>query len=172
MIVNRRIRFGDLEFDTMIGRNHQGAILTINDRTTGMCWLSKLSGKESEPLKEAAVRELAPWEGLIHTITADNGKEFAAHQEIAEALNANFYFAHPYHSWKRGSNENMNGLIRQYIPKGSSFENLSNEYIKLIQNKLNNRPRKKIGYLSPLEYFITNFAPDIKLITNEVAFAT
>lgn len=73
---------------------------------------------------------------------------------------------------ERGANENMNGLIRQYVPKGSSFEDLTDEYIELIQNKLNNRPRKRLGFLTPIEYFITKFAPDIKLNFNKVAFVT
>ena len=96
---------------------------------------------------------------MLHTITSDNGKEFAEHKAIAEALVVDYYFAHPYHSWERGANENMNGLIRQYLPKGTSFENLTDDDILLIQNKLNNRQRKKLGYLTPREYFFSNFAP-------------
>ena len=83
---------------------------------------------------------------------------FANHKAIAEALGVDFYFAHPYHSWERGANENMNGLIRQYIPKGTSLENIDDEYIEMIQEKLNNRPRKKLGFLTPYEYFFSTFA--------------
>ena len=90
---------------------------------------------------------------LLHTATTDNGKEFAGHKDFATALGIDVYFAHPYHSWKRGANENMNGLIRQYLPKGSSFEDLTDKDISFIQNRLNNRPRKKLGFLTPLEYF-------------------
>lgn len=170
--VDEKVRFGDLELDTVIGRNHKGAILTVNDRATGLCWLAKLEGKESEPLKEAMIRKLLPFKGLLKTATADNGKEFAGHREFAEALGIDVFFARPYHSWERGANENMNGLIRQYVPKGSSFEDLTDEYIELIQNKLNNRPRKRLGFLTPIEFFITKFAPDIKLNFNKVAFVT
>lgn len=156
-VVDEKKRFGDLELDTVIGRNHKGAILTVNDRATGLCWLALLDGKESEPLKNALINMLSPLKGVIKTATADNGKEFAAHREIAAALGIDVFFAHPYHSWERGANENMNGLIRQYIPKKSSFENLNDEDIQLIQNKLNNRPRKRLNFLTPIEYFCRNF---------------
>lgn len=171
-VVNERSRFGDLELDTVIGKNHKGAILTVNDRTTGLCWLALLEGKESGPLKDALIKKLSPLKGLIKTATADNGKEFADHKEISEALGIDVFFAHPYHSWERGANENMNGLIRQYIPKKSSFEDLKNEDILLIQNKLNNRPRKRLNFLTPIEYFLRIFAPLIENVNQRVAFIT
>jgi IS30 family transposase len=87
------------------------------------------------------------------TITADNGKEFAKHQEIAEKLEVSFYFYKPFHSWERGANENMNGLIRQYIPKGTDFSEITDEFVAWVENKLNNRPRKRLGYLTPNEKF-------------------
>ena len=110
------------------------------------------------PLSDAAIWKLMPFKGLLHTITSDNGKEFANHKAIAEALGIDYYFAHPYHSWERGANENMNGLIRQYIPKGTSLEDIDDEYIEMIQEKLNNRPRNKLGFLTPYEYFFSTFA--------------
>ena len=88
-----------------------------------------------------------------HTITADNGKEFAKHQEIAEKLEISFYFCKAFHSWERGANENTNGLIRQYIPKGTDFSGITDEFISWVENKLNNRPRKRLGYLTPNEKF-------------------
>ncbi|MBR4837727.1 MAG: IS30 family transposase [Bacteroidales bacterium] len=100
-------------------------------------------------INDKAIQMLLPFKGMLHTITSDNGKEFAEHKAIAEALGVDYYFAHPYHSWERGANENMNGLIRQYLPKGTSFENLTDDNILLIQNKLNNRPRKKIEFPYP-----------------------
>ena len=115
---------------------------------------------------------MLPLKGILKTATADNGKEFAGHREFAEALGIDVFLARPYHSWERGANENLNGLIRQYVPKESSFEDLTSEYMELIQNKLNNRPRKRIGFLMPIEYFITKFAPDIELNFNKVAFVT
>jgi len=165
-IVDEKVRFGDLEIDTVIGQNHQGALLTINDRVTSLVWIQLLEGKHSEPLTKATIQALMPLKQQIKTITADNGKEFARHQEIAKELNINFYFAKPYHSWERGANENTNGLIRQYFPKGSSFENITNQQVADVQNKLNNRPRKKLGYFSPNEFYKINFS------NNEVAFAT
>ena len=157
-IVDEKQRFGDIEFDTIVGKNHKGALFTANDRKTSIGWIAKLSGKDSVPLSDAAIRKLMPFKGLLHTITSDNGKEFANHKAIAEALGIDFYFAHPYHSWERGANENMNGLIRQYIPKGMSLEDIDDEYIEMIQEKLNNRPRKKLGFLTPYEYFFSTFA--------------
>lgn len=161
-IVNEKSRFGDFEIDTMIGKNHKGAIMTTNDRCTHIVLIRRLEGKEATPLAEAAVEALSPYKRMLHTITADNGKEFARHKEIAEKLGVQFYFARPYHSWERGANENTNGLIRQYIPKGTDFSTLTDEYIAEVEWKLNNRPRKSLGYLTPLEYFkkMYNFTSD------------
>ena len=99
-----------------------------------------------------AVEILKPQAHWLHTITGDNGKEFAEHKKIAAGINVGFYFAKPYHSWERGVNENANGLIRQYFPKGSSFETITNQQIQYVQHKLNNKPEKKLGYLSPIEF--------------------
>lgn len=157
-IVNEKSRFGDFEIDTMIGKNHKGAIMTTNDRCTQFVLIRRLEGKEATPLAKAAVEALS----ILHTITADNGKEFARHKEIAQKLVVQFYFARPYHSWERGANENTNGLIRQYIPKGKDFSTLTDEFIREVEWKLNNRPRKSLGYLTLLEYFkkMFNFTPD------------
>ena len=99
------------------------------------------------------IEALQPIKDLIHTITADNGKEFEKHQEIAKELKISFYFCKPYHSWERGANENTNGLIRQYIPKGTDFSEITDEFVSWVENKLNNRPRKRLGYLIPNEKF-------------------
>ena len=158
-IVDQKSRFGDLEIDTVMGKNHKGALLTINDRLTGLVWIRLLEGKEAAPLVMATVEALDPVKDLLHTITADNGKEFARHQQIAEKLNLNIYFARPYHSWERGANENTNGLIRQYFTKGSSFDDITPEKVQWVQDKLNNRPRKRLNYLTPNEkynYVINN----------------
>jgi transposase, IS30 family len=152
-VVEAKQRFGDLEIDTVIGKNHRGALLTINDRMTGMVWRQKLASKEAAPLTEKTIASLAEVKLLLHTITADNGKEFAQHATIAEKLGVSFYFARPYHSWERGANENTNGLIRQYFPKGSDFEDLTELEIQQAQDKLNARPRKRLGFLSPNEVF-------------------
>lgn len=99
----------------------------------------------------ATVKLLMPYRRWIHTITSDNGSEFADHQHIAKELGIYFYFAKPHHPWERGSNENLNGLVREYIPKGSSFEFINNKYLGEITLKLNQRPRKRLGFLSPKE---------------------
>jgi len=165
-IVDQKTRLGDLEIDTIIGKNHKGAILTINERVSSWVWIEKLQGKDAKELAKKVVEKLIHCKQWIHTITADNGKEFAEHQEIAKGLNIDFFFAKPYHSWERGANENLNGLIRQYFPKGSSFENITNQQIQYVQNKLNNRPRKKLGFLTPIEFLLLN------LPSQKVAFMT
>lgn len=150
-IVEKRERFGDLEIDTIIGKDHKGAILTINDRATGYLKMRKLESKEAQCVKKATIELLSEWKPFLHTITADNGKEFALHQTISQELDLDFYFAKPYHSWERGSNENLNGLIRQYIPKKSVFSQISDDFIQEVENKINRRPRKRFGYESPLD---------------------
>ena len=172
-VVDDKSRFGDLEIDLVVGANHRRALLTANDRASGISWIALLEGKDSKALAEKAAETLMPFKGLLHTITSDNGKEFAEHKAIAKSLAVDYYFAHPYHSWERGANENMNGLIRQYLPKGTSFDSLDDNEIKRIRDKLNHRPRKKLGYLTPIEYFFANFAPELNLsLTQKVAFVT
>ena len=143
--------FGDLEIDTIIGRNHKQAIVTINDRATGYLWMKRVPFRTAELVQKATVELLLPIKDLLTTITSDNGKEFANHQRISKELDLDFYFARPYHSWERGANENLNGLIRQYIPKRSDFSQICPNYILEVQEKLNNRPRKRFNYLSPKE---------------------
>jgi IS30 family transposase len=157
-IVEERERFGDLEIDTIIGKNHKGAIVTINDRATGILRMKKLSSRSSEVLAKDTIKILRPWKDVIKTITSDNGHEFKSHEKIAKSLQIDFYFARPYHSWERGSNENLNRLIRQYIPKGTDFSLITNEFIKFVEGKLNNRPRKRFGYLSPNQMLNQNVA--------------
>lgn len=151
--VEQKQRFGDCEIDTMIGKGHKGAIVTINDRATGMLRMKKVASKEAEAVKEAAIELLQVWKPHLFTITADNGKEFAYHKSISQALNVDFYFANPYCSWERGANENLNGLIRQYIPKKTDFETVTDEYIAYVEEELNNRPRKRFNFESPKSMF-------------------
>lgn len=164
--IENRGRFGDLEVDLIIGENHKQAIVTINDRASGVLKMKKVASKEATVVSSAINELLAEWTPYIHTITSDNGKEFAAHEMVADQLNIDYYFAHPYHSWERGSNENLNGLIRQYIPKKSNFENLSDQYIKDIETKLNDRPRKRYEFETPI------FVMEKLLFNNNVAFVT
>jgi len=148
-IVDRRVRIGDLEVDTIIGKNHKGAIVTINDRVSGVLKMKKVERRTKEAVGTAVIEMLKAWMWFIKTITGDNGKEFSDHEKIAEYLNIKFYFARPYHSWERGSNENLNGLIRQYIPKKSDFSTIDDEFIKSIEIKLNDRPRKRLDFETP-----------------------
>ncbi|NQY10936.1 MAG: IS30 family transposase, partial [Flavobacteriales bacterium] len=144
--------FGDLEVDLILGKNHKQAILTINNRASGVLKMKKLEAK----VVTIAINELLNgWIPYIHTITSDNGKEFAEHELVAQTLYIDYYFAHPYHSWERGANKNLNGLIRQYFRKGSDFTSINEQRIKEIELKLNNRPRKRFGYKTPILVIIS-----------------
>ncbi len=152
-IVDEKCRVGDWEIDTIIGKNHKGAVLSIVDRATKFTILRKLKYKTSELTKNALIEALTLYKNNIHTITSDNGTEFAEHEDVSAALNTAFYFAHPYSSWERGLNENTNGLVRQYLKKSSEFTDITDEDLAIITSKLNNRPRKTLGYKSPNEIF-------------------
>ena len=153
-IINNRERFGDWEIDTIIGENRKGAIVTIVERTTGFVLMHKLKhGKDAKELANTVIQMLLPYKHLVHSITSDNGLEFAEHQLIAKNLHADFYFAHPFASWERGINEYTNKLIRQYIPKKMSFDLVPDLFVKYIQHQLNNRPRKKLKFKTPYEIF-------------------
>lgn len=164
-VVDQRKRIGDFEIDLVIGKNHKNPILTIVERKSGFALLRKLPSKEAEVTAEQLTNALLPIKEYVHTITSDNGKEFAKHELVAQALDASFYFATPYHSWERGTNENYNRLLRQYFPKKTSFEHITDEELKSVQNKLNNRERKRLGFLSPSKYLQS-------LLLTKVAFAT
>jgi IS30 family transposase len=155
-IVDKKERVGDWEIDTIIGKNHKGALVTAVERKTKFTCISHVPKKEAELVSNALIEMLNPYKGLVHTLTSDNGKEFSDHQKVAEALKAEFYFAHPYSSWERGLNENTNGLIRQYFPKRTSLENVKLEIVKETQDKLNNRPRKLLNYQKPLHLFLNS----------------
>lgn len=165
-VVDKKQRIGDFEIDTIIGKNHQGAIVTINDRKSGFLKMKKVKTRKADEVEKATIELLMPYKSWIKTITADNGKEFANHKAIADALDVDFYFARPYHSWERGANENLNGLIRQYIPKKSDFEQYTDQQVQEIENKLNARPRKRLNYESP------KFVLEQNLKKLKVAFVT
>jgi len=151
-IINARKRLGDFEIDLIVGPKNKGAILTAVDRLSRRCIIEKLSGKGSKEIKTALLNAFNNYDGKKHSITSDNGSEFTLHQGISESLKVNYYFAHPYASYERGSIENLNGLIRQYIPKGKNFDDIDTLFIKQIQEKLNTRPRKILNFLTPLEF--------------------
>jgi IS30 family transposase len=152
-IVEEKSRIGDMEMDLIIGKGHKGALLTINDRVTGVLNMAYLPSKEAKDIEKTAIKILEDAIPFMHTITTDNGKEFANHEQIAEQLSIDFYFATPYHSWQRGANENLNGLVRQYFPKGTNFDSIDEEAVKKAVNMLNNRPRKRYNFRSPNEVF-------------------
>ncbi|TXL03434.1 IS30 family transposase, partial [Methylococcaceae bacterium CS1] len=135
-VVETKTRIGDWEIDTVIGKNHKGALVTIVDRVSKFTLIKKVDSKQSKVVTEATIMLLKPYLDKTHTITADNGKEFAGHEKLAEQLETKVYFAHPYASWERGLNENTNGLIRQYFVKGSSFEEIRGEEVEAVMNKL------------------------------------
>ena len=161
-------RFGDWELDLIVGPNNQGAMVTLVERNTLMTLIRKLpNGKKAEDVANAVYLMLAPYRrhNAILTITTDNGSEFALHKEIAKALNVDIYFAHPYCSWEKGCIENTNKLIRQYIKKKVAFDNYSTEEVRRVQKLLNNRPRKKLNFLTPGQLFYQKLDE-----TNSVAF--
>ncbi len=147
--IEQRSRFGDLEIDTIVGKNHQQSLVSIVDRKTGYLWLKKCSTRKVEEVCQATIRLLKPIKAHLKTITADNGKEFSLHEYAAQELDVDWYFADPYSAWQRGTNENTNGLIRQYIRKGSDLNDYTDAYIAEITQRLNHRPRKRLGFKSP-----------------------
>lgn len=153
LIVEEKSRVGDWEVDTIIGKHHHQGIVTIVDRCSKFTLMKKVPSKHAEPVKQAILDLMKPIKDHALTITSDNGKEFAYHQEISRVLKTDFYFAHPYQSWQRGLNEHTNGLIREYFPKELEFQEITDTQIVDVQNKLNNRPRKILGYKTPAEVF-------------------
>jgi transposase, IS30 family len=152
-IVATKSRIGDWEADTIIGARHQGAILSHAERKSKYTRLAALPDKTADAVVQASARVLRPLADRIETVTYDNGKEFAGHVEIAASLHANCYFAKPYHAWERGLNEHTNGLVRQYFPKGSDLSILTDAEVQKVEDKLNSRPRKILGYQTPSEVF-------------------
>ena len=151
--IEARRQVGHWECDTVIGASHKGAVVTMVERKSGYAVMAKVSNKTSAAVGSAIVGELQPLAARVKTLTFDNGKEFAGHAHIDEKLQSTAYFARPFASWERGSNENLNGLLRQYIPKKRSMSTVSDEEIRMIQNRLNNRPRKRLGFKTPAEVF-------------------
>lgn len=161
-IVDSRCRYGDWEVDTIIGRKHQQAIVSLAERKSRLALIRKVERKTSQQVSLAVMELLRPVKHRVHTITGDNGKEFSGHQEIAKLLDTDFYFAHPYASWERGLNENTNGLIRQYFPKSRNFASITDSEIQTVMDKLNNRPRKCLGFKTPNQVF-SGIKPNVAL---------
>jgi IS30 family transposase len=151
--IDKRLQVGHWECDTVIGANHKQAIVTVVERKSGYAVMAKVSNKTADLVDSAIIEALMPFQARVKTLTYDNGKEFSGHARIDEALGSTGYFARPFASWERGSNENFNGLLRQYVPKKRSMNTVDTEEITMIQNRLNNRPRKRLGFKTPAEVF-------------------
>ena len=153
-VVAQKTRIGDWEVDTIIGTRHKGALVTAVERKTKFTCIKQVPDRKANTVTQALSDMLSPYKNRVLTITVDNGKEFASHQKIAQALGAAVYFAHPYHAWERGLNENTNGLIRQYFPKNSDLTTPNTTKVRFVQNRLNNRPRKSLNFKTPVELFL------------------
>jgi IS30 family transposase len=149
--IEGRKQVGHWECDTVIGANHKQAIVTVVQRKSGYAVMAKVSNKTADLVGRAIIKELTPFEVRVKTLTYDNGKEFCGHALADAALNSTGYFARPFASWERGSDENFNGLLRQYVPKKRPIKYINDEEIKMIENRLNNRPRKRLGFKTPAE---------------------
>ncbi len=148
-----RSRFGHLEADTVMGAPDQHCVLTLVDRKAGFTWIGKLHERSARAANERAVNLIKKARHRIRSVTADNGTEFHGYKEIESRTGALFYFANPHHSWERGTSENTNGLIRQFRPRGKSMAQLTQKDCDRIALLLNNRPRKRHGFLTPAEVY-------------------
>jgi len=168
---NNRERIGDWEGDTIIGKEHKGAIVTLDDRVSKLRLAAPLDGKKAKGVTEAIIKLLGPIREQVHTITFDNGKEFSRHESIAKELDCKAYFAKPYHSWERGQNENANGLLRQYFPKAMGLLDVTTKEVVEAVHRLNDRPRKCLGYKTPYEVFEAATGIHMRAVF-EIALAT
>ena len=148
---NDRSEVGHLEGDTVMGKDGRHCLLTLVDRMTRKSRIVKLPARQAAEVNKALIREVRSGRLKMKSLTLDNGTEFHGFKELEEKLGIKVYFAQPYHSWERGTNENTNGLIRQYLPKGSCFKQLTQRQCDEIERELNNRPRKILGFSTPNE---------------------
>lgn len=151
--VETRSQVGHWEGDTVIGAGHKQAIVTLVERKSGFAVLAHVTGKTSDLVSQAIISGLKPLAHRVKTVTYDNGKEFADHAVVDKALDSTAYFADPFASWQRGSNENFNGLLRQYIPKKRPLSTVTSDELKMIQDRINHRPRKRLGFKTPYQVF-------------------
>jgi IS30 family transposase len=151
--VEKKERLGDWELDTIIGTENSGVIVSMVERRSKLTKLALVSRKTAIAIEQSLLNRLGPIKEWVYTLTADNGKEFASHETIGQALEAGFYFAKPYHSWERGLNEHTNGLVRQYFPKKMRFDEITEEELMQVEQLLNNRPRKVLNFSTPIEVF-------------------
>jgi IS30 family transposase len=147
--VESRDELGHWEIDTVIGKDKKHCILTLVERKTGYTLIGKLTARTKNQVTSKTIEFIKKHRSKFKTITADNGTEFHGYKEVEKATSVLFYFATPHHSWERGTNENTNGLIRQYLPKGSSMAHVTQKHCYAIAHKLNTRPRKRLGFYTP-----------------------
>ena len=157
--VGKKERVGDWEADTIIGRGNVGALVSLVDRASKFVLLQRVGRRTADAVSAAMLELLLPSVTPVHTITADNGREFAGHRGVAEALGAAFLFATPQHSWERGLNEHTNGLVRQYLPKGTDLRGITDAQVRAVQDRLNSRPRRSLGYRTPVEVLLAARPP-------------
>ena len=151
-VINRRRRYGDWEGDTMVGKGRRSALVTLVERKSGYARIGRADNMKADTTRhvtEARMKDLPA--ALRRSVTFDNGKEFAEHRQLAQALDLETYFALPYRSWQRGTNENTNGLLRQFFPKGTDFSRISHQEVARVEDLLNERPRRRLGYRTPEE---------------------
>ena len=163
-VVDAKARFGDWEMDTIIGKDGKGAIVTLVERTSKKLLMARSpKGKNAKAVAKLVVQMLRPFERHVLSITTDNGTEFADHKYIAKMLHTKLFFTHPYSSWEKGLVENTNKLIRQYIPNGTDFLSLSDDFILHVQTELNLRPRKLLNFFSPKQKFLLSLQNSVAL---------
>jgi IS30 family transposase len=151
-VVDRRTRFGDWEGDTIVGANRRGGVVTLVERKSGYVLLGKVANLQAATVRQAAVKRYATTPAILRkTLTLDNGKEFAEHEQLEVEAGLKIYFAKPYSAWQRGTNENTNGLVRQFFPKGTYLTHISDHQFAKVEHLLNDRPRKRLGYRTPNE---------------------
>jgi IS30 family transposase len=151
--VETRQTQGHWEIDTVMGKGSKHCIITLVERKTGYTLIGQLNDRTTKSLNKRTIKLMSRMPKQFKTITSDNGTEFHQYKVIEQATDCPFYFANPHHSWERGTNENTNGLIRQYLRKGTTMEGLTQQRCDAIATKLNSRPRKRLGYKTPQECF-------------------
>jgi transposase, IS30 family len=163
-IVDTRRRFGDWEGDTIVGKRHCGGLVTLNERKSGFLITRKVKDRTARRVRRAITQRLSELpSSLCRTLTLDNGKEFSEHEALADRLDLGIYFAEPYKSWQRGSNENTNGLLRQFFPKGTDFRHIGWQTIAEATDLINNRPRKRLNYQTPNEVLASHLGVAIEI---------
>lgn len=151
-VINRRRRYGDWEGDTVVGKGRRNALVTLVERKSGYARIGLAENLKAETTRQVTIRRMKDLPAsLRRSVTFDNGKEFAEHRQLSRSLGLEIYFALPYRSWQRGTNENTNGLLRQFFPKGTDFSRISHQEVARVEQLLNERPRKRLGYRTPSE---------------------